>query len=62
MADLMNYLNTKILGSEVWKIAVFTAYSAGFLFYCYYCKKHPDVFDKLNKKLGLEKKIDSEVK
>jgi len=56
----LSYLQKQFLGNKIGEWAVFLGYSGFFLAYVYYCKKHPDIFDKLNKKLGLEKKIDKD--
>ena len=56
----LSYLQKEVLGTKVYEWGIFLANLGVFAAYIAYCKKHPDVFDKISKKLGLEKKIDSD--
>ena len=57
MQELAYYLNQDILGTKVYEWAIFLSSAAVFVSYIAYYKKHPEMFDRLEKKLGLEKKV-----
>jgi len=52
-----SYLQKEILGTKIYEWAIFLKLSGIFIAYNLYYKKHPNMFDKLEKKLGLERKI-----
>jgi hypothetical protein len=56
----LSYLQKEIFGTKLYEWAIFLANAGIFIAYINYYKKHPDMFDKLNKKLGLEKKVNKD--